>query len=116
MLTLRLPQGMSGHRSLNRLVEYRYGYLIYNPFDVYFAVAIELYGEWSELEMKLMRRLIQTGDTVVEAGVHIGSLTVAFAQLVGVTGRVVGFEPQRVLYQVCTHAHTYNTHTHTHTP
>lgn len=93
-------QGMSGHRSLNRLVEYRYGYLLYNPFDVYFAVAIELYGEWSELEMRLMRRFIRAGHTVVEAGVHIGSLTVAFAQLVGVAGRVIGFEPQRVLYQM----------------
>ena len=92
--------GLAGHRSLNRLVQYRYGYLLYNPFDVYFAVAIELYGEWSELEMDVMRHFIEAGDTVVEAGVHIGSLTVAFAQMVGVSGRVVGFEPQRVLYQM----------------
>jgi hypothetical protein len=54
-----------------RLVEYRYGYLLYNPFDVYFAVAIELYGEWSELEMHVMQRFIAPGDTVVEAGVCV---------------------------------------------
>jgi len=93
-------QGLNGHRSLNRLKEYRYGYLLYNPFDIYFAVAIELYGEWSEKEVELMRRYITTGDYVVEAGVHIGSLTVPLAQLVGPTGRVIGFEPQRVVYQM----------------
>ncbi len=52
-------------------MEYRYGYLLYNPFDVYFAVAIELYGEWSELEMHVMQRFIAAGDTVVEAGVRV---------------------------------------------
>ena len=50
--------------------------------------------------MHVMRRFIHAGDTVVEAGVHIGSLTVAFGQLVGPSGRVVGLEPQRVLYQM----------------
>jgi len=31
--------------------------------------------------MEVMERFIKAGDTVVEAGVHIGSLTVAFAQV-----------------------------------
>ena len=39
-------------------------YLLYNPFDVYFAVAIELYGEWSEIEMQLMRRFIHQGALI----------------------------------------------------
>ncbi|EKX52789.1 hypothetical protein GUITHDRAFT_101238 [Guillardia theta CCMP2712] len=85
-------QGLNGHRSLNRLKEYRwssgeekrrtdksvrYGYLLYNPFDIYFAVAIELYGEWSEKEVE-----------------------VRHGRAVGPTGRVIGFEPQRVVYQM----------------
>ena len=39
------------------------------PSTSTFAVAIELYGEWSELEMHVMQRFIAPGDTIVEAGV-----------------------------------------------
>ena len=100
-------------------------------------MALELYGEWSELEMQVrqptlsppppsatsplalpeakglpqasltpvfrvqvVRKFIEPGHTVVEAGVHIGSLMVPMAQLAGPNGRLIGFEPQRVLYQI----------------
>jgi len=38
--------------------------------------------------------------TVVEVGANIGSHTVALANLVGPTGRVLAFEPQRAIFQI----------------
>lgn len=42
------------------------------------------------------------GKTVVEAGSNNGNFTVDFAMLVGETGKVFAFEPQRIVYyQLC---------------
>jgi hypothetical protein len=38
------------HRPYTRLTRGRHGFFLYHPFDIYFASALELYGEWSELE------------------------------------------------------------------
>jgi FkbM family methyltransferase len=43
--------------------------------------------------MQFFRDLISPGDIVLEAGGHIGYLSMYFAQLCGQTGRVIVFEP-----------------------
>ncbi len=43
--------------------------------------------------MEAFRRILRGGDTVIEAGAHIGYITMFFSRLVGATGRVVAFEP-----------------------
>jgi FkbM family methyltransferase len=43
--------------------------------------------------MRLFLNLISAGDTVLEAGGHIGYVTMYLAQLCGATGQVVVFEP-----------------------
>ncbi len=39
------------HRPYTRLTRGRHGFFLYHPFDIYFASSLELYGEWSELEV-----------------------------------------------------------------
>jgi FkbM family methyltransferase len=46
-----------------------------------------------EITMKAFSLLLKRGDTVVEAGGHIGYITLWFAKLVGAEGEVVVFEP-----------------------
>lgn len=77
-----------------RIRKVRHGYMCFSPFDIYFAVALELYGEWGEEEATVMTSLISPGDTVVEVGGHMGTLTLPLAKRVGPTGTYVVFEPQ----------------------
>ena len=72
----------------------RYGGMDYYADDYYIGASLEMYGEYSELEIDLLRRIIKPGWTVVDAGANIGALTLAFAEMVGTDGIVHAFEPQ----------------------
>lgn len=51
--------------------------------DLYIGISLLLYGEWAEQEARLFSVLLKSGDVVVDAGAHIGSLSLALAHLVG---------------------------------
>jgi FkbM family methyltransferase len=73
----------------------RHGVFMYNRNDSFVGRGLDLYGEWCDFEIRLLRQFIKPGDTVVDAGANIGTHTVAFANLVGPTGTVHAYEPQR---------------------
>lgn len=77
----------------------RHGLMAYNPKDAYVGRSLDLYGEFSDGEVHLFAQLLKPGDVAVEVGANIGALTVPLAKLVGPTGRVFAFEPQRVVFQ-----------------
>lgn len=83
----------------NALIKGRYGYYLYNKNDIYVGRAIDKYGEFSEGEAKLFKQICKPGFIVVEIGANIGTHTVLLSQLVGPYGRVLAFEPQRVVFQ-----------------
>jgi FkbM family methyltransferase len=83
---------------MNKLKRCRYGTMVYPANDLYIGRSLELYGEFSEGEVALFRRIVKPGDTVLDIGANIGAHTIPLAQLAGRTGRVVAFEPQRFLY------------------
>jgi FkbM family methyltransferase len=83
----------------NQLAKTRNGYCIYNQHDVYIGQAIEKYGEFCALEMRLLAQLCQPGDTVIEIGANIGAHTIEIARRVGPEGWVIAFEPQRIVFQ-----------------
>lgn len=74
----------------------RHGLFMFNRNDVYIGRSLDLYGEFSELEARLLCSLMRPGDVFVEAGANIGTLTVPMAQRVGPGGRGFAFEPQRL--------------------
>ena len=78
----------------------RHGPMIYLRNDLCISRSLALYGEWSEPELELFRRLLSAGDVVAEVGANLGSHTVGLARMVGETGAVVAFEPQRFVYQL----------------
>lgn len=83
----------------------RYGVMAYLPHDLYIGRSLDLYGEFSQSEVDLYRRIVKKGDVIVEAGAHIGSLTVPLARMVATgdgvgPGKVLAFEPQRLLYRL----------------
>lgn len=68
------------------------------PFPVDHSLApyrYAYYGIYEEDNVRLARKLVRPGDTVIDAGANIGYLTTVFAALVGPDGRVLAFEPSR---------------------
>ena len=78
----------------------KHGRFLVNPNDTYVGRSIITYGEWGEAEVRLFQKLLRPGDTVIEAGSNIGSHTVPLSRIVGPTGRLIAFEPQRFIYQL----------------
>ena len=78
----------------------RHGVLAYNRNDVFIGRSLSVYGEYSQDEVAFLCRLVAPGDTVVEAGANIGSITVPLARAVGLEGRVIAFEPQRIAFEL----------------
>jgi hypothetical protein len=83
----------------NQLVAARDGYFLYNRNDLCIGRALEKYGEFSGLEMELLRQICGPGNVVIEVGANIGAHTVGLARRVGVRGHVLAFEPQRLVFQ-----------------
>jgi FkbM family methyltransferase len=82
----------------NVLCDSRYGPILYNRRDTWMARSFALYGEYSHLEVRLLQSALFPGAVAVDAGANIGALTIPMAQVVGPTGAVLAFEPQRFMY------------------
>jgi FkbM family methyltransferase len=80
------------------LKDCRYGRMMFLPNDNCMGRMLAGYGEFSEEEIELFRRIVRPWDAVVDAGANIGCMTIPLAQMVGVNGLVLSFEPQRGLY------------------
>jgi FkbM family methyltransferase len=76
----------------------RYGTMMFPLNDKYIGRSLDLYGEYSEAEVELFKFILRPGDVVIDAGANIGALTLPFSRLVGETGGVVAFEPQRPMF------------------
>ncbi len=83
----------------NALVKAKHGYTLYNKNDRYIGKSIEVYGEFSELELTLFAQICKSGTIMIEVGANIGTHTMALSQLVGNSGRIYAFEPQRIVFQ-----------------
>lgn len=70
----------------------RYGRVAFFRGDNIVSHSLREYGEWAQLEIALLRRLIEPGDSVVDVGAFIGTHSLAFADRVGESGRVYAFE------------------------
>jgi FkbM family methyltransferase len=74
--------------------------MTFNRHDIWQGRSFETYGEYSEAEVELFRRLVNPGNTVVEVGANMGSHTVPLSRLVGDKGAVIALEPERHSYYI----------------
>jgi len=90
---------VNADQPFNALRKCRHGYMIFNRFDTVVGRSLELYGEYAESANAVYSQMIKPGSLVLDIGAHIGVHTVYLAQAVGPEGRVLAFEPQRILFQ-----------------
>lgn len=83
-----------------RIRRCRYGVMAYIVHDSYIGRSLDLYGEFSPGEAALFAQLLRPGMTALDVGANMGAHTVLFAQKVGPQGRVIAYEPQRVIHQL----------------
>jgi FkbM family methyltransferase len=83
----------------NAVVQCRHGPMLFNRHDQYVGASLAKYGEFSPGESDVFQKFLAPGMTVVEVGANIGAHTVELSRLVGPTGRVHAFEPQRIVFQ-----------------
>jgi FkbM family methyltransferase len=72
------------------LKQCKYGWMLYS--GPYIGKCFDLYGQYSESEVSLMRSFLRDGSTVIDVGANIGDLTVPLARAVGPTGHVYAVE------------------------
>ena len=84
---------------LYHVVNAKHGRFLANPQDIYLGRSMIKYGEFSELEWKLLDQLVKPGAVVVEAGANMGAFTVPLAKNAGNGGLVYAFEPQLAVFQ-----------------
>lgn len=89
-------------KSYIRIKECRYGWMMFNINDAPIGKCLNVYGEWAQQEMELLEQFVTPGDTILDIGAHIGNHTLFFAREVKRSGRVLSFEPQRIIYQMLT--------------
>jgi FkbM family methyltransferase len=61
--------------------------------DTVVGPGILYYGVWEPEKSELFKRLLKSGDRVVDIGANIGYFSVIFAAAVGVAGQVLAIEP-----------------------
>ena len=81
------------------IVDAKHGYFLYNKNDLFIGRSLECYGEWCEPGLDILLQCTTSGGTILDVGANIGTHTVALAKKVGTNGRVIAFEPQRMIYQ-----------------
>lgn len=64
------------------------------------ASEIFWYGAYNRALVPLVKRLLRPGDCVVDAGANIGEIALVAARAVTASGRVLAFEPHRLLADV----------------
>jgi FkbM family methyltransferase len=68
----------------------KYGWMLFAGPII--GKCFELYGEYSEAEVAMMRGFVREGGTVIDVGANIGDLTVPLARMTGPSGRVFAIE------------------------
>ena len=71
------------------------GSIMYHAHDLYFRVSLELYGEWAHSEVDFMMQFLPPGATVVDAGSHVGTISLALARQLGPSSTVIAVEASR---------------------
>ena len=78
----------------------KHGILSYYLNDEYIGKSLSEYGEWSEGEVVLLKKLVNDNENIIEIGSNIGTHTIPLAKHVSNGGLVYAIEPQSQNYKL----------------
>lgn len=85
---------------LVKLYKTSHGLMYLLETDTVVSEKLRSTGDFAPDEKVFLSELITQGDTVLDVGANIGNHTRFFSQVVGSSGRVLSFEPQRFLFHI----------------
>lgn len=71
-------------------------FILVNTNDEYIGRNILALGQWEPHIRQTLKRLIREGDSVIDIGANIGTHTIYMSKLVGESGKVIAFEPNKI--------------------
>jgi FkbM family methyltransferase len=82
------------NRSMTQVQTYecRHGVMAHFAADQCIGMSLREYGEWGEDEIAMLARYVARGATVLDVGANVGTHSLAFARLVGASGRIFAIE------------------------
>ena len=78
----------------------KHGVFSYYSNDEYIGKSLSEYGEWSEGEVVLLKKLVNDNENIIEIGSNIGTHTIPLAKHVSNGGLVYAIEPQSQNYKL----------------
>lgn len=75
------------------------GKLHWDPGDRMSILGLALTGEWEHDDTQYLKKIIKSGQRVIDVGAYDGFHTILFSKLVGEKGRVYAFEPLKSMYK-----------------
>ncbi|CAK0867693.1 unnamed protein product, partial [Prorocentrum cordatum] len=75
------------------------GYWVLPVWDYVVSNFVRIGGTFDPAELSLYKRLVREGDSVCDAGAHVGAYAIPLAAHVGASGAVHAFEPFRLVFQ-----------------
>ncbi|HEJ2468562.1 TPA: FkbM family methyltransferase [Vibrio cholerae] len=82
-----------------RKVKSRRGQFNIISSDKVVSESIALYGEWAQIELEILEKFIEKGDTVIDVGAYLGTHALAFSDFVG-NGEVIAFEARKNIFDI----------------
>ena len=80
--------------------KFKHGIFSYYTNDEYIGKSLSEYGEWSETEVILLKKLVRNNENIIEIGSNIGTHTIPLAKHVFNGGMVYAIEPQSQNYKL----------------
>jgi hypothetical protein len=91
----------AGHRpGLTSVAETRVGMLQYSPDEPIVGDSIGWYGDYLQVQLDLLARIVRRGGTIVELSAGIGAHAVPLSRMIGETGHLFVQESRTVLREV----------------
>ncbi|GGA78510.1 hypothetical protein GCM10011369_20510 [Neiella marina] len=82
----------------------KFGHLVLNGLDRGVDEALLEYGEWGVDEVDVFGAILSEGDIALDVGANLGASGLPMSKIVGNSGQVHCFEPQRYnFYRLCAH-------------
>ena len=76
----------------------KHGWMLHH--GPYIGKCFELYGQYSESEVRVIQAFVKAGDTALDIGANIGDLTVPMSRAAGPGERVYAVESHAATYQI----------------